>query len=100
METIHLVGNAPPPYSLLTKMQLIFHAEDLSDNASLHLSLVEGNTIEKPNINSHITLASANNIPSSTSLEALGFLDDLGCPRYLESEGTQIELHDPPDRFM
>ena len=39
----------------------------------------------------------------STYLEAwrdvLTFLDDIGCPRYLESEVTQLEMFDPPSYF-
>ena len=31
--------------------------------------------------------------------ELLTFLDDIGCPRYLESEVTQLEMIFPPNRF-
>ena len=31
--------------------------------------------------------------------EVLTFLDDIGCPRYLESEVTQLEMIDPPNLF-
>ena len=36
----------------------------------------------------------------ATHLEALGFLDDLGCPRYSERNIIQIEAVEPPNRFI
>ena len=36
----------------------------------------------------------------SLFVDALAFLDDLGCPRYRQQDVVQIELLDPPNRFL
>ena len=99
-ETTPLVGQASLPNSLSIKIKQLLQAEDLAENGEFHLSLTGENSLcrqyYRSNPNSSFTTARS----SSTGFNVLGFLDDLGCPRFYEKEVTQVELLDPPRSFV
>ena len=97
-ETIILVGSAPLPYSLTTKLQMLLKEETLVEDSILHYSLTDKLT-RTQNIGCQDSLSSECSRVSREHLKALAFLEDLGCRRFKESEVTQIELLDPPSRF-
>jgi hypothetical protein len=99
-ETLILVGAAPLPYSLLTKIQeVLLEAEDFDEDANLRFSLSDQESIQKQYHESQIDLFPINTESLYPCQEILTFLDDLGCSRYFENEVTQIEMLDPPSRF-
>ena len=100
LETLNSVGAASLPYSLLTKTQEhLLEAEDFDEDVQLRFSLSDQDSIQKQGYKSSINLFSTTTESSNAFQETLAFLDDLGCPRYLENEITQIALLDPPSRF-
>ena len=94
-----LVGAAQLPYSLVTSIQTFFcQGGAFEHNTRICLSLSDKEAIQwQPQrfIDASSTIPEA----YSPSSDALNFLSDLGCPRYIEDEVTQIEIVDPPNRF-
>lgn len=98
--TIILVVAAPLPYSLLTKIQdLLSEAEDVEEDSSFQFSLSDQDSIQEEHHNALMNLFPTTTESSNACQEILVSLDDLGCPRYFESEITQIEMLEPPNRF-
>lgn len=99
-ETTPLVGHASLPNSLSTKIKLLLQTEDLAENGELQFALTADNSTYEQNYKSNPFSSFTTAGYSSTGLNILGFLDDLGCPRFCENEVTQVELLDPPRSFV
>lgn len=95
-----LTWAAPLPYSLHTKIQRLLQTEDFYEDEDLQLSLINGNGIQRHYHRSRFNSSSPAVRTSSIVPNVLGFLDDLGCPRYHEHDVTQVELHNPPTNFI
>ncbi|KAL8789478.1 MAG: hypothetical protein Q9195_006803 [Heterodermia aff. obscurata] len=100
LETTPLVGQASLPNSLSIKVKQLLQAEDLDENGEFHLSLTGENSLYRQNYRSSPNSSFTTARSSSTGFNVLGFLDDLGCPRFYEKEVTQVELLDPPRSFV
>ena len=96
----NVVRAALMPQSLVTKIQdFLCRSGDTEDDTKLRLCLSNGDTIQQ---NSQIATNDATlPIPTSSapSLDALNYLHDLGCVRYVERQVTQIELVELPNCF-
>lgn len=95
-----LAGGGALPYSLLTKIHA-FLCQDggIDDDTTTFLSLSNQDTIQRQPQTPHIDASSTKPKSLSPFSDALNFLHDLGCPRYIESDVVQIEMLDPPNRF-
>ena len=100
-ETIVLVAGASLPYSLLQKIQAYLEkAVSFDENANIHLILSQKDksvdTLNSDGTERRTTPKLLRNL----SIDALVFLDDLGCPQYCQQEVFQIQLLAPPNRFL
>lgn len=99
-DALPLVGHASFPYSLFTKIQALLQDQNLADDDNPHFSLEGENSIRKQIHHPDSNPSTALDGSSSMSTNVLGFLDDLGCMRYHESEVTQVEVFDAPRSFV
>lgn len=88
------------PHSLLTHLAtLLCEGRNSRDPQPICFSLSDEVTFERnpPDTCLGMTLG----IPSqrNRSWDAVGYVDDLGCPRYVESQVIQLEIIDQPSRF-
>ncbi|KAL8901605.1 MAG: hypothetical protein Q9207_005117 [Kuettlingeria erythrocarpa] len=92
--------NASLPYTLQIRMQALLAAKELTDDVHFNLSLSD----RYNNQNGPWELrGQMNPVPTRdicNGLEAWGFIEDLGCPRYHEIEVTQVEVLEAPNRFL
>lgn len=99
-QTPSIVSAAVLPYSLLKKIQVFLcQGEEFKDDARMHLSLSDQDTIKRRPQLSHNDPLSTPSWPLSTPSNALTYLHDLGCGQYDESEVVQIKMVDPPHCF-
>ena len=100
-ESYTLVAGTSLPISLLTKVQ--DHLEKsivFSEDVVMHLLLSPQDVIVSKRSNVQIAKNARPTISRSLSVDAMMFLHDLGCPQYFEQEVVQMELLDPPSRFL
>ena len=93
-------SSAVLPYSLLRMIQdFLRQGEALKDNATVYLSLSDGDTVkQRPQILGSGILSPPSQ-PASALPSVMTSLHDLGCRRYDENEVVQIEMVDPPHCF-
>ena len=87
-------------YTLLRKIQdFLCQGEALEDNATVYLSLSDGDIVkQRPQILGS-SVISPPSWPASALSNAMNSLHDLECRRYNENEVVQIEMVDPPHCF-
>ncbi|KAL8924226.1 MAG: hypothetical protein Q9208_004190 [Pyrenodesmia sp. 3 TL-2023] len=96
----YLAKNATLPYTLQPKMQAFLAAKVSMDDAHFSLSLSDGYGDQSNPWELHSQADCASPRVPCDSLGAWGFIDDLGCPRIPDSEVTQVELLEAPNRFL
>lgn len=100
-DTTEVAAGASLPLSLLTKLQAhLGQGVAFEANADVHFILSQQDKVvsERKYIDSE--RHARPKLPRSLFVDALAFLDDLGCPRYRQQDVVQIELLDPPNRFL
>lgn len=99
-QTPVLCGAATLPYSLIAKIQdHLCQNGGIEDDTRLCLSLSNKDTIRQSSqIVCNDAFSSVPN-PSTLSMDALNSFHDGQCPRFVESQVTQLELVDPPHCF-
>ena len=95
-ETQCLLSSAQIPISLQRSIQkYLSEIEDLEEDDTISLEEVN-RTIGDQSL--HHLPARMNRVQSRCQ-DAVMFLDDLGCPKFIASQVTQIQMLDPPYRF-
>ena len=98
-DQIHGAPRSSLPLTLLTKLQRCLEQVELVEaDTSIHFSLSwqDDVMLESKRIDSGQLVSS----PQHLFVDALAFLDDLGCPRYYQQDVIQIKLLEPPNRFV
>ena len=96
-----LSGHAQLPRAIVTQIQGCLAGLDaIEEDDSLAFEVVESGTVSLRSMKDMNVFETDIAQAQRTTREILCFLDDLKCPRYLEQEVTQMQMIDPPNRFV
>ena len=95
-----VIGCATLPHPLLTSIQRRLRVRDLHGVVDFRMKLTSEDYLQEQYDIPSTHASPTNSRANRAHLDALGYLDDLGCPRYLESNVMQIEVIEPPNRFV
>ncbi len=70
------------------------------DNTRLHLAVSDQDTIQQESQRAHRDATISDRVSLGSSVDALNYLHDLGCIRYVESKVVQIKIMEVPNRFV
>ena len=89
------------PHSLLTQVStLLYEGKTDHDARPVRLSLSDKNVkFDKTPPEKRLDMSLWTSIPKHRSLDAVSYVHDLGCPRYVESQVVQLEIIDHPSRL-
>ena len=94
------IGPALLPFSLLTQIQtFLCQDRDVGDAKRIYLTLSGKDVLQRQPHNFHVDIIPSISSTISSPLDALSYLHDLGCPRFVESQVVQLEIIDPPHCF-
>lgn len=97
---VSLVGSAQIPRSLLRQIQRrVSVFDELGEDDIIDLDILNEGGSNTPGDVPPPTFQPTISRPPNSCEGVLTFLDDLGCPRFVEDQVTQIEMLDPPNRF-
>ena len=88
------------PCSLRKQIQANLAQQDgIIENSEIRYEISEG-TLQEQCHDDGDSFRQSDNLSSSPCHNALAFLHDLGCPFYVEKQVFQLQMLDPPSRFV
>lgn len=88
------------PQSLLTYLRtLLCEGKNIRDTQPIHFSLSDKVTFERNLPDTCLDMTSGIPRQRHRPWDAVGYVHDLGCSRYVESQVVQLEIIDQPSRF-
>ena len=95
------VGIAQLPRAILTQIQdCLVGLDAIEEDDSLAFELMESGTVCLRSMRDVNVFETDFAESQHTTQELLNSLDDLKCPRYFEQQVTQMQMIDPPNRFV
>lgn len=95
-----MAGSAALPYTLQSRLHLLMAAEELVDGAHVTVSLSTGRDIQTRDSRYNPQRPSVLTGLSENFADAWGFIEDLGCARYMEREVIKVEVRRAPFLFL